>query len=194
MNLYPRQYHLAELTAHVVALLERRRLAFEHWDEAPLVEEAKKALGEAGRQFREVADDAAYWERTTSQLMSVAMPRYLKLARAEHALEQRGYGIWRRGDVISRATYAVVGLITGFIILRTAVPNWLEPLPVAMFIGGPVLPELQTWWAKRKYRLQLVALVDDMQREAEETHVYQPIDLGPEVDTSTKPESTRTRD
>lgn len=178
MSLYPRQYHLAELTAHVIALLERRRAGLETWDEGAerlLLDEAKKALDEAGAQFKEVADDAAYWHRTAELLMTVAMPRYLKLAKEAQALEAAGYGAWRKGDFVSRAAYAAVGAVTGFIILRTAIPDWLEPIPLALFLGGPVLPDLQAWWARRRYRKALVQLVDDMQKEAEERRAYQPL-------------------
>ena len=194
MSLYPRQYHLSELTAHVVALLERRRAAITTWDDAAetmLLAEAKKALDEAGAQFREVADDPAYWARTSELLLTVAMPRYLKLAKEEHALEAAGYGIWRKGDLLSRAAYAGIGLVGGFIILRTALPDWLEPLPLALFIGGPVLPEVQTWWAKRKYKKKLVELVDAMQAEAEERRAYQPLGIDAEPVQPSSTDQTR---
>jgi len=168
-SVYPSQYQLAQLTAHLVALLERRRAAFDVWDEkaeATLLEAAREALDEAGKQFKELADDQPYWSRTTEALLEVALPRYLRLAKEQHALEKRGYGAWRAGDLISRATYAAIGLLAGFIILRTAVPDWLEPLPLALFIGGPLLPDAQALFAKRRYSKQLVRLVDDMKAEA----------------------------
>jgi hypothetical protein len=131
-SVYPSHFQLAELTAHLVALLERRRAAFDVWDEkaeASLLEGANEALDEAGKQFQELADDQPYWTRTTEALREVAVPRYLRLAKAQHALEKRGYDAWRGGDFISRAAYAGLGLVMGVIILRTAIPNWLEPLP-----------------------------------------------------------------
>jgi hypothetical protein len=177
-SVYPSQYQLPELTAHLVALLERRRAGVETWDEqaeATLLEAAKEALVEAGRQFREVADDAPYWQRTTEALLEVALPRYFRLAKAQHALEKQGYGAWRGGDFISRVVYAGIGLVGGFIILRTAIPDWLEPLPLALFIGGPLLPDAQAWFAKRRYSKQLLALVEDMKAEAIDRRAYQPL-------------------
>lgn len=179
-SVYPSQYQLPELTAHLVALLERRRAAFETWDdaaEATLREAAKEALDEAGRQFKEVADDAAYWQRTTETLLEVALPRYVRLAKDQHALEKRGYGAWRGGDLLSRVVYAGIGLIGGFIVLRTAVPDWFEPLPLALFIGGPLLPDAQAWFAKRRYAKQLLALVEDMKAEAIDRRAYQPLGI-----------------
>ncbi|MBE2249482.1 MAG: hypothetical protein IAE78_08010 [Myxococcus sp.] len=191
-SVYPSQYHLPELTAHLVSLLERRRVAFDAWDEkaeAALLEAAREALSEAGKQFRELADDQPYWRRTTDALLGVALPRYLRLAKAQHELEKRGYGAWRGGDFISRASYAAVGLLLGVVVLRTAIPNWLEPLPLALFIGGPLIPDLQAWFAKRRYAKQLFALVEDMKAEDVERRVYQPLgidegaagSMGPEV-------------
>jgi hypothetical protein len=177
---YPSQYQLSELTAHLVALLERRRAAFDTWDEkaeATLLEAAREALVEAGRQFKEVADDAAYWARTTDTLLELAVPRYLRLAKEQHALEKKGYGAWRGGDFLSRTAFAAIGLVTGFIILRTAVPDWLEPLPLAMFIGGPLLPDAQAWFAKRRYAKQLLALVEDMKAEATDRRAYEPLGI-----------------
>ncbi len=179
-SVYPSHFQLAELTAHLVALLERRRAAFEVWDEkaeASLLEGANEALDEAGKQFKELADDQTYWSRTTGALREVALPRYLRLAKEQHALEKRGYGAWRGGDFFSRAAYAAIGLVAGFIILRTAVPDWLEPLPLALFIGGPLLPDAQAWFAKRRYAKQLVGLVDDMKAEQVERRAYQPLGI-----------------
>jgi hypothetical protein len=163
-----------------VALLERRRLAFETFDaacEAALFEAAKEALDEAGKQFREVADDSAYWQRTTQALFEVALPRYLRVAKAQHALEKKGYGAWRAGDFLSRASYAVAGLLVGFLILRTPIPDWFEPLPLALFIGGPFIPDVQAWLSKRRYAKQLVTLVEDMKAEATDRRTYAPLGI-----------------
>jgi hypothetical protein len=178
MNLYPSQYHLPELTAHLVALLERRRAAVGAWDEATeaaFLEEAQAALAEAGAQFKEVADDPGYWRRVTEQCLGVALPRYLKLAREEHALEARAFGVWRGGDLLSRAAYAVGGLLTGALLLRTGLPRQLELLPLGFFIAGPLIPDLQTWLARRRYAKALAGLVKDMEEEALDRGAYQPL-------------------
>ncbi len=179
-SVYPSQYQPSELTAHLVSLLERRRLAFDGFDEtceAALRAAAQEALDEAGKQFKELADDAAYWARTTEVVLEVALPRYLRLAKEQHALEKRGYGAWRGGDLLSRAAFAVAGLVIGFVVLRTALPDWLEPLPIALFIGGPFIPDAQAFFAKRRYAKQLLALVEDMKAEAADRRAYQPLGL-----------------
>ncbi len=61
-----------------------------------------------------------------------------------------------------------------------------------MFIGGPLLPDLQIWFAKRKYASRLRALVDDMRDEAQARAQYRPLMEGEQspVDTSVSTEAT----
>ncbi len=193
--MYPTRYQLQELTAHVVAALERRREGFTDWNvevEQRLTDEAKSALAEAGRQFAEVADDKPYWEQLERTVLTAALPRYFRLAREQHQHEKSRYGLWRGGDVVSRAAYAAIGLVVAAVVFRTAIPDWLEPLPIAFFIGGPLLPDLQIWFAKRKYAAKLRALVEDMRDEATAREQYRPL-----MEESSEPgkvkEATKTR-
>lgn len=192
--MYPTRYQLQELTAHVVAALERRREGFGEWKdetEASLTLEAKAALQEAGRQFAEIADDKPYWQQLEATILTAALPRYFQIAKEQQAHEKNRYGLWRGGDVISRAAYAAAGLVTAVLIFRTAIPDWIEPLPIAMFIGGPLLPDLQIWFAKRKYHARLKALVDDMREEAQAREQYRPL---MEEDTSVPAAQTKVKE
>ncbi len=176
--MYPARYQLPDLAAHVVAVLERRRQGYGAWDtqvEAQLLTEAQEALAEAGRQFAEVVDDKGYWQRLEQLLLTAVLPRYFKMAAAEHQLEREKYRIWRGGDFISRAAYSAAGLLVAAIIWRTAIPDWLEPLPLAFFIGGPLIPDLQAWFEKRRYSNSLASLVDDMRDEAAARDLYRPL-------------------
>jgi hypothetical protein len=182
-SVYPSQYQLPELTAHLIALLERRRLAFDSWNdetEASLQEAANQMLSEAGIRFRELADDPEYWRRTTETLMTVMVPRYLRLAEPQQTLEKNGYGSWRKGDLLARVTYGAAGLLLGIIVWRTPIPDWVEPLPLLMFVAGPLLPDLQAWWARRKYAKQLTVLVEDMKSEQTDRRAYEPLGLSTE--------------
>jgi hypothetical protein len=193
--LYPTRYQLPELAAHVVAGLERRRAAHSLWSsevEAGLTLEAKAALAEAGRQFAEVADDRPYWQRLEQLVLTVALPRYFQLARAEEQLEKAKYGLWRGGDLISRVAYAAAGLAVAAIVWRTAIPDWLEPLPLSFFVAGPMLPDLQVWFAKRRYAAKLRALIADMRDEATARDQYRPMMDGAideQIRTTEKPKT-----
>lgn len=184
------RYSLPELTAHLIALLERRRTAFTQWSpqtEDALRRDAANALSEAHAGFVELADDPAYWQRTEQTLLSVALPRYLKLARLQQAREANAYGAWRQGDLLSRIVFAGAGLVTGIIIVRTPIPDWLELLPLILFLGGPLLPDLQAWWAKRQYAKALAKLVDEMAQEQRDAREYQPLGIAPVGDETPEP-------
>lgn len=199
--MYPTRYQLQELTAHVVAALERRREGYAEWDEkaeAALTAEAKAVLAEAGKQFAEIADDRPYWERLERTVLTVALPRYFLLAKAELQNEKNKYGIWRGGDLLSRAVYAIGGLVTSALVVRFGRIAALDVAPIAFFIGGPLLPDVQIWNAKRKYRNKLGALVEDMREEAEARDQYRPMMEGApapvdEGQTSTPPQGDPTK-
>lgn len=176
--MYPDRYRLPSLTAHVLSLLENRREGVTEWSadaEARLSAVAKEALDEAGRQFAELADDPPYWRKLEQTVLTAVLPRYFKLAREEHELEQRKYDLWRGGDLISRVAYGAGGLVAALIVWRTAIPDYLEPLPLAFFVLGPLLPDLQTWFARRRYTGKLRDVVTSMAEETALREQYRPL-------------------
>ncbi|WNG29774.1 hypothetical protein F0U62_41520 [Cystobacter fuscus] len=181
--MYPDEFRLPRVSEHVLAWLERRRPGFGEWDEsveASLRAEARLALDDVERRFAELAVDAAYVARLEHSLFSVALPRYLRLACEHHALQRRKYGLWREGDLVSRAVYTLVGIVLAVVIALTRVPNWLEPLPLALILVGPFLPDLQESFLERRYRRRLAALVADMVGEQHQFEAYQPLSEPPE--------------
>jgi hypothetical protein len=46
---------------------------------------------------------------------------------------------------------------------------------LGLFIGGPLLPDLQSWFARRRYANKRRALVVDMEQEAARRSEYQPL-------------------
>jgi hypothetical protein len=175
---YPDRYRLPQVTEHVVALLERRRPGYGAWGEeveSGLTAEAKEALGEVGRQFAELAEDTGYWQRLERSVLTVALPRYLRLAREHHELERRRYDLWRGGDLVSRAAYTLAGLLAVAVIMLTPIPDWLELLAFALVLLGPFLPDMQERYYERRYRRQLVELVVDMKAEQQQLEAYRPL-------------------
>jgi hypothetical protein len=147
--------------------------------EAQLEAEARQALGDVGRQFSEVAVDPGYWERLERGVFKVALPRYFQLAREHHALQRRKYGLWRGGDLVSRATYTLTGILAAVVVAVTPIPNWMEPLPVALILFGPFLPDMQEWYAERRYRGKLATLVQEMDGEQQQLEAYRPLEDRP---------------
>jgi hypothetical protein len=165
--MYPDRYRLPEVTAHLLARLERRRPGFARMDapaEAELAADAQRGLAEIGAQFREIADDPGYWPRVEASFLQVALPRYLRLARERHALEARRFDLWRGGDLTSRAAYALAGLAVGLLGVRVRLPLF-EVVAVLLFVLGPLIPDAQVWQHDRRHARALRAIVRDMQSE-----------------------------
>jgi hypothetical protein len=169
-------------------MLERRRAAASEWNadaEAALTAEARTVLAEAGRAFKEVADDAPYWQRVEQTILTVVLPRYFKAAKEQHALEAAHFGVWRGGDLLSRAAYALGGLFLGALVWRLGVPKWIEPLPLVLFVLGPLIPDLQESRARRRYKKELAVLIDDMALEQADRHAYLPTGVDEHVASGT---------
>jgi hypothetical protein len=178
-GVYPEQFQLPQVTGHVLAWLERRRPGFGEWGdevEARLTAEARLALADVSRRFAEVAADPAYWERLERGLFTVVLPRYFQLAREHHALQRRKYDLWRGGDLLSRAAYTGMGIVAAVVVALTRIPDWLEPLPFALILFGPFLPDMQESYFERRYRRQLLTLVRDMGVEQRQLEAYRPLD------------------
>ncbi len=176
--MYPNRYRLGELTEHVLALLERRREGFAEWNaeaEAKLTQAATEALHEAGQQFSEIADDKPYWGRIEQTVLTAVLPRYFQAAKAEHELEKNKFNLWRGGDFMSRVAYGAVGLAGALVVWRTGIPDIIEPLPVAFFVLGPLLPDLQILSAKRRYQKKLRAVTESMHEEDSAREQYRPL-------------------
>jgi hypothetical protein len=176
--MYPEAFRLPQVSEHVLAWLERRRPGFGEWTDAvevALRAEARLALDDVARRFAEVAVDETYGARLEHSVLTVALPRYVQLAREHHALQRRQYGLWRGGDLVSRAVYTLTGIVLAAVIAVTRVPKWLEPLPFAFILLGPFLPDLQQSFFERRYRRRLATLVADMHGEQHQLETYQPL-------------------
>ncbi|WP_375765101.1 hypothetical protein NR798_25635 [Archangium gephyra] len=192
--MYPDRFRLPQVTEHVLTWLERRRPGFGAWDgevEAQLMAEARLALADVSRRFAEVAVDPGYWARLERSIFTVALPRYFQLAREHHALQRVRYGVWRGGDLLSRAVYTGAGIAAAVVVAITAVPDWLEPLPFALILFGPFLPDMQESFYERRYRRQLATLVQDMGVEQQQLETYRPLDepVPPALEPLSEPES-----
>lgn len=194
--MYPERYRTPAVTRHVLELLERRRPALATWDEAAEAKmrtEARAALEAAGRQFRDVADDAAHWSSVERAVLDVALPRYFRIAQERTAQEARGDDLWRGGDLLARITYAVVGLLGAALVVRLpGMAKWLEPLPLLFFVFGPLLPDFQRALLRRRHRAKLVALVEEMEEEAAQQATYRPLEAPTPEPMESLPQSGQT--
>jgi len=176
----PEKYSLAAIAQHLLSVFEVRRPAIARWDaEASerLRRDADAALRQMEQQCSELGiDDPPHWERARAVVRDVLLPRYARLAEAENAAAARDYGMWRGGDLIARATFALCGLVLGAIVVAVPwIPVYEKWVPWALFILGPFLPDAYSWWYRRRHQKRLEALVADLAREGAALDWYRPL-------------------
>jgi cytochrome P450 len=176
----PEKYSLAAIAQHLLALFEVRRPGIRRWDAGALErlrQEAESALQQMEQQCRELGiDDPPHWQRARAVVGDALLPRYGQLAEAENEAASREYGMWRGGDLVARAAFALCGLVLGAIAVAVPwIPVQEKWVPWALFVLGPFLPDAYSWWYRRRYRRLLDALVLDLAREGATLDAYRPL-------------------
>lgn len=181
--MYTERFSLPFLSRVLIAAAERRRPGLGMWtpkSEGLLRETFVAELAEARRNFLELFDDKPYFDKLERTLMEVCFPRYARLAESQTALEHRGYGVWRSGDLVARGALAVGGFIVGAFLARAPfipIPATFDWVVFAISaIGAPFLPDLHVWMHHRRYAKALERIVSDMGEAAEQQRVFAPID------------------
>jgi hypothetical protein len=176
----PEKYSLAAVARHLLALFEVRRPGISRWDgeaQERLRAEAESALRQMEQQCRELGvDDPPHWQRARAVVRDALLPRYARLAEEENAAAAREYGMWRGGDLVARAVFALAGLVLGAIaVVVPWIPVQEKWVPWALFVLGPFLPDAYAWWYRRRYRMRLQGLVADLAREGATLEAYRPL-------------------
>lgn len=179
--MYPDRFRLPFLAGVLIAAAERRRPALGPW--SPAVEEQLRRafdteMEDVRRSFLESFDDPVWFARVKEKLHEVALPRYLAEARRETDLEQRGYGLWRGGDLLARIVWGLGGLALGLFLVKAPfipIPTTWDLLILAMGLGAPFLPDLQIALHQRRHRRALQAIVADLQDAEAQLALYQPL-------------------
>ena len=194
--MYPEHFSLPFITGVLIAAAERRRPGLGAWTPQARAEfEAvfRTELVDIRRQFFELFDDRAYWDKLEKSLFEVALPRYLAAAEPQTALELKNFGLWRGGDLLARIAYMGVGLVVGVTLVKVPfipIPQTWDFLIFLCMLGAPFIPDLQVGWHKRSFHRALRVIVDDMREAAESSKLYQPLDTGLVADVSGEPEKT----
>jgi len=181
--LYTDRFTLPFVAQVLIAAAERRRPGLGRW--TPEVrEELKKVfeteVAEVRARFLELFDDRPYWAKVERLLVEDCFDRYCALAERQTALEQRDYGIWRSGDLLSRVALGTLGVAVGSFLMRAPFIHLPAAGDVVLYLGmlgTPLLPDLQVWMHQRRYRKGLGRIVEDMAAAAEQQKLYQPLPL-----------------
>ena len=149
------------VTREVLARLERRRAALAG-DAAATEAEVTAELAVTRARYAEEALPAPYFEALARELGSGLGARWRQVAAAYTALEGRGFGIWRGGDLVARIAYVFAGLALGGLCVELPfIPIWEKWFPFALSVAGYFLPDAQLRWQRHRYARQLGDIVRD---------------------------------
>jgi hypothetical protein len=176
----PEKYRLAAVGQYLIEQFELRRPGLRQWTqetEDSFREQAEGELLLMQKQLRELGmDDAQYWQRVRRALDQILLPRYGALATGEIALAARDYGIWRGGDLVARATFAVAGFVLGIVCVEVPyIPIQARWFPALLLVLGPLFPDAVMWLHRRRWQRKLDSLVGDLGRASETLETYRPL-------------------
>jgi hypothetical protein len=174
----PEKYRLDAVGRFLVEAYERQRPGLTEWTpelEFELLKDSEAELSRMQIQCSELGtDDPAYWKRVRETLRTVILPRYAVLAKEELKLAKAGYHLWRNGDLIARAAFAGAGLLLGA--AAVAIP-WIpvteKLVPLLLFVAGPLIPDAQLWFYRKRYQRRLEALFRDLKQAGKSWETYQ---------------------
>jgi hypothetical protein len=179
--MYPDRFRLPFLAGVLIAAAERRRPGLGPWSfsvEEQLRHAFDSELEDVRKSFLESFADPGWFTRVEEKIEEIALPRYLVEARRQTDLEQRGYGLWRGGDLLSRIVWGLGGFFLGVFLVKAPfipIPTSWDLLAFAMLLLCPFIPDVQIAFLKRRHRRALRAIVEDLQDAEAKLELYQPL-------------------
>ncbi|HTA17854.1 MAG TPA: hypothetical protein VK989_01095 [Polyangia bacterium] len=153
------EFAIAQVAVDVVAHLERHREAAAR-DEAATAREVETALAPIRAAYRESELPRAYFDALEAELRAALPAAWRAAAVPFTALEARGFGRWRGGDLTARLAYVLGGLtLGGLIVWLPFIPIWEKWVPFALAVGGWWLPDAQVAWHRRRYGRELGRII-----------------------------------
>jgi hypothetical protein len=176
----PEKYQLGAVGRFLLQQFELRRPGLQSFTpetEAEFRKQAEAEIVQMERQLHELGiDDQPYWQRVRRVVDEILLPRYGKLAQEQIELAAREYGIWRGGDLLARAAFALAGLVLGIICVELPyIPIQARWFPVLPFVAGPLFPDAVTALYARRYRKKLEGIVEDLTKASSALDTYRPL-------------------
>ncbi len=150
------------VTTEVLWHLERRRATLASDSEATATQ-VQVALAQIERSYVELELPRAYFTALAAEITSVVPKRWLKAAQVFATVEERNYGVWRSGDLLSRLAYVGGGLLLGAVVVAVPfIPIWWKGFPLLLAAAGYFLPDAQVRLQKRRYAAELGDIARDV--------------------------------
>jgi hypothetical protein len=153
------EFAIAKVAVDVVAHLERHRETAAR-DERATAREVETALAPIRAAYRESELPPAYFTALEAELRGALPAAWRAVAVPFTALEARGFGRWRGGDLSARLIYVLGGLtLGGLIVWLPFIPIWEKWVPFALAISGWWFPDAQVAWHRRRYGRELGRII-----------------------------------
>ena len=169
-------YRLDTVAVHLIERLEGARRSYQGRPEEGAEAFARIADEELDRivaEHDDLFDTPRVGERLRREIHETFLPRYVRLAADQTALEAAGYHAWRRGDPLARGATTLGALIFALGFVRT-VHHPVALLVFAVVLLVPFLPEIRRGHHRRQYRRLLQQVVGDLGRIQDRLDAYSP--------------------
>jgi hypothetical protein len=126
---------------------------------------ARDKLAEIHQSYVEIGGTAPYWEELERDIIEVVMPQYIAAAREKNRLEKNNYDLWRGGDLVSRAVFALTALtIGGIIVALPFIPIFEDAFAFVLALLAWFYPELKRMMFEHRHSRLLNRLIVDAER------------------------------
>lgn len=175
INVAGSEFDFGRVVYAVLADCEHRRRSVTGDEAAELRSIAAETLSDVRRAYADRGGTERYWELVQAEVMDTAVPRYVRAAAAQNAAERSGYGVWRKGDLVARLIFALIGLtIGGAIVAAPFIPIFEDAFAFTIAVGAFVYPDIRRLLTDVRYSRELNAIVaaaDQYQRQLRITYV-----------------------
>jgi hypothetical protein len=161
LNVAGPRFDFADVVHAVLADCEHRRRVTTD----DLAAAAREKLQTIHAAYEDVRGNDDYWKALEQEVLTTALPRYVRVAERQNRLEQTNYGVWRGGDLAARAAFALLGLTVGGIIVAVPfIPIFIDAFAFALAFVGWFYPDLKRLQYDFRYTRELNAIVADAAR------------------------------
>jgi len=142
LNLIGTEFDVANMVHAVLADCEHRRRAVTEDFATAMEQNARRKLASAKEAFDEAGGDPA------------------AIAERQNRLERANYDVWRNGDLAARATFALLGLTVGGIIVAVPfIPIFIDAFAFFLAICGWFYPDLKKLFHDFGYTRRLNGII-----------------------------------
>jgi hypothetical protein len=150
----------------------RRGLLPDHLD-AALNDIARTKLAQVHDSYVEAGGTPSYWAALEREIFETTMPQYIAAAREKNRLEKCNYELWRSGDLVSRATLALVALtIGGIIVALPFIPIFEDAFAFFLALTAWFYPELKRLMFEHRHARLLNRLIIDAEKYQHDHRIH----------------------